>query len=116
MATKKSSGSDLVTVACKLPNGLEIRIPDTKHVVKLHGTHSPYTLMGHGMTDVPADKWAAIEEHYADAAWLKNEVIFAMRDKESAVDKAEDRKDEKAGFEPIDPNKLPGSIQNVGKD
>lgn len=110
-APKKRSAA-FVTVACKLPSGLHIHLHDDKRtVVKLHGTHSPYALMGHGMTDIPAEQWAAIEEKYAESAWLKNEVVFAMSEKESAVDKAEDRQGERAGFEPIDPNKLPGAIQ-----
>lgn len=101
MATRKRS-ADMLTIACKLPQGLSIPLPDGAHL-KLHGTHSPYALMGHGMTDVKAATWALVEEQHAESAWLKNEVVFAMGDKESAVDKAEDRVDAKAGFEPVDP-------------
>lgn len=93
---------DMLTIACKMPQGLHIPLPDGTHL-KLHGTHSPFALMGHGMTDVKADVWAIVEERYAESAWLKNEVVFAMGDKESAADKAEDRQEVKAGFEPVDP-------------
>lgn len=112
-SAKTAAASDMVTVACKLPNGLEIAVPNSKERVKLHGFNSPFAVADHGMTDVKADIWAAIEEHYAEFAWLKNEAVFAMRDKKSAVAKAEEREDEKVGFEPIDPNKLPGSIQKA---
>ena len=110
-STKKASGTDMVVVACKLPQGLEIPVPNSKERVKLHGSQSPFAVAEHGMTDVKADIWAAIEEFYAEFAWLKNETVFAMRDKSSVVDKAEEREDEKAGFEPIDPAALPKSIQ-----
>lgn len=100
MARKRSA--DMLTIACKLPQGLRIPLPEAPDVV-LNGALSPFALAGHGMTDVKAEAWAAIEEEYADAAWLKNEVVFAMGDKESAVDKAEDRQEVKVGFEPVDP-------------
>lgn len=100
MARKRSA--DMLTIACKLPQGLRIPLPEAPDVV-LNGSTSPFALAGHGMTDVKAETWAAIEEKYAEAAWLKNEVVFAMGDKESAVDKAEDRQGVKAGFEPVDP-------------
>lgn len=100
MARQRSA--DMLTIACKLPQGLTIPMPEGPPVV-LNGTHSAFALAGHGMTDVKASAWAIIEKKYADAAWLKNEVIFAMGDRESAVDKAEDRTEVKAGFEPVDP-------------
>jgi len=100
MARKRSA--DMLTIACKLPQGLSIPMPEGPPLV-LNGALSPFALMGHGMTDVKAAAWALVEDKYADAVWLKNEVVFAMGDKESAVDKAEDRQAVKAGFEPVDP-------------
>lgn len=105
--TKRSA--DMLTIACKLPQGLSIPMPEGPNVV-LNGKNSPFALAGHGMTDVKAATWAIVEEEYADASWLKNEMVFAMGDRDSAVEKAEDRKDEKAGFEPVDPAKLPSGI------
>lgn len=110
--TPNKRTADMLTVACKLPQGLTIPMPDGTQI-KLNGAHSPFALAGHGMTDVKADAWAIVEEKYADAAWLKNEVVFAMGERDSAVDKAEDRKDEKAGFEPVDPLKLPKGLTNA---
>lgn len=112
-SAKTAAASDTVTIACKLPQGLEIAVPNSKERVKLHGFNSPFAVAGHGMTDVKADVWAAIEAHYAEFSWLKNEAVFAMRDKASAAAKADERMNEKAGFEPIDPSKLPGTIQNA---
>lgn len=107
MARKRSA--DMLTIACKLPQGLHIPLPDGSKLV-LNGAHSPFAIAGHGMTDVKADVWAGVEEQYAEAAWLENELVFAMGDKESAVDKAEDNVDNKSGFEPVDPKNLPKGI------
>lgn len=96
--------ADMLTIACKLPQGLRIPLEGQPDVV-LNGVHSAFSIAGHGMTDVKAETWAAIEKRYAEAAWLKNELVFAMGDKDSAVDKAEERQDVKTGFEAVDPKK-----------
>ena len=106
---RKPRSADMLTIACKLPQGLSIPMPEGPNLV-LNGLHSPFALAGHGMTDVKAAAWAIVEERYADAFWLKNEMVFAMGDRDSAVDKAEDRQEEKAGFEPVDPKNLPKGI------
>lgn len=118
MARKQISASgDFVTVACKLPQGLLVKLPaigeQRERTVKLHGRHSPYAVADHGMTQVKADTWAEIQMVYADAKWLENEHVFAMKDPDSASDKADDRKAEDAGFNPIDPND-PNAGRGIG--
>lgn len=98
----RTKTTDMLTIACKLPQGLTIPLPDGT-ALKLHGPHSPYALAGYGMTDVKSGVWAIVEAEYGSAAWLTNELVFAMGDRESAVDKAEDLQNEKSGFEPVDP-------------
>lgn len=107
MARASTKTSDMITVACKLPQGLVIPLPDGSKLT-LNGALSPFAIAGHGMTDVKNGVWAIVEAEFADAAWLKNEVVFAMGDRDSAVDKAEDRKGEKVGFEPVDPATVKG--------
>lgn len=102
MARNKTA--EMLTIACKLPQGLRIKLEDDTEI-KLHGMHSPFAMAGHGMTDVKASTWAAVEKQYAEAPWLVNELVFAVGDRDSAVDKAEDNKDNKSGFEPVDPVK-----------
>ena len=102
MATRNSKTADMLTVACKLPQGLNIPLPDGTSLM-LNGMHSPFAIAGYGMTDVKSGVWAIVEAEYADAAWLKNELVFAMGDKDSAVDKAGDLQGVKGGFEPVDP-------------
>lgn len=120
MATKKQSASDFVSVACKLPQGLHIHSEEHMLNVKLHGSASPFAIGGHGMTQVNAAQWAKIEEIYKDAKWLKSEAVFAMNKQQDASDKAVDLKDERRGFEPIDPRDpnagLPASMRNIQVD
>ncbi|WWQ12995.1 hypothetical protein PQ43W_49 [Ralstonia phage PQ43W] len=105
MATERKS-SNSVTVACKLPQGLVIAIPEMDIHIKLHGSMSPYAIANHGMTHgIPADVWDAIEKYHAEAAWLKNGAVFAHKKADSAADQAQDREGVRIGFEPIDPNK-----------
>jgi hypothetical protein len=108
MATqKKRAGNDTVRVACKLPQGIIVRIPpvgeNRERFIKLHGRYSPYAVADHGMTNISADDWLAIQMCHADALWLKNEHIFALADADSVADKAEERADVDAGFNKIDP-------------
>lgn len=106
MARKSVSSGDTLTIACKLPQGLHIKIPEQGIDIKLHGSMSPYAIGGHGMTQgINAAQWAAVEAHpvLGESRWLKNEVVFAMNKPQDASDKATERKDVRAGFEPIDP-------------
>jgi len=123
MARKNVSSGDFVTVACKLPQGLHIVLPGIE--LKLHGSASPYALGGHGMTQVNAAQWAAVEDHFGKggafpARWLETQAVFAMNKPEDANDKAVEREKVRVGFEPIDPkdpsNGLPGAmhIQHEG--
>lgn len=118
MARKNNASTDTVTVACKLPNGLHIKIEELGINIKLHGSASPYAIGGHGMTQgVNAAEWGAIEAHphFGNAAWLKNQVVFAMNKPQDASDKAIERQKVRAGFEPIDPRDpnagLPASLR-----
>jgi hypothetical protein len=79
----------------------------------LHGAQSPYAIAGHGMTrNVPLADWQTVQALHADAAWLRNEFVFMMRDPQDASDKAAEREDIPLGFEPIDPKKLAGEGVN----
>jgi len=108
MATaKKRAGNDMVRVACKLPQGITVRIPpvgdNRERFIKLHGRYSRFAVAEHGMTNVSADDWLAIQMCHADALWLQNEHVFALPDADSVADKAEERADVNAGFNKIDP-------------
>lgn len=108
MATKKSAQT--VRVACRLPHGIIVKLGN--EAVKLHGLHSPYAVAGHGMTDVPTDVWDAIVMAYGERKFIKNGYVFAL-DADSARDKAIERKDVNAGFNPIDPRN-PQGVGGIG--
>ena len=106
MARKNIASGDTVTIACKLPQGLHIQIPEQGIDIKLHGSASPFAIGGHGMTQgVNAAHWAAVEAHpvHGQSKWLASEAVFSMNKPQDASDKAVDRKDVRVGFEPIDP-------------
>ncbi len=93
-----------VTVGCKLPHGLHLDINGKR--VTVNGVNSTEIIGGYGMTkDVDKeffDAWMALNrEHPA----VKNELIFSDVQTSSAHAKAVERKDEKTGFEAIDPKK-----------
>jgi hypothetical protein len=113
MATKRPSGSDQVTIACKLPQGLHIKLPSTGKMIKLHGSATPYAVAGHGMTSgITGAQWDEIEATYPDALWHKSGAVFVSKRKEDASAQAVERKAENVGFNPIDP-KDP-SLKGIG--
>ncbi len=112
--SRAAAPSDTLTVACKLPQGLHIKVPGTKIDIKLHGSTGPFAVAGHGMTrGVSKAEWDKVKEVFAEQLWLKDEFVFAMKSPESATDKAEDREEVRAGFEPVDP-KNPNAMPGMG--
>lgn len=110
--SKRSAST--VTVACKLPQGLRVRLENGPEV-HLHGANSPWAVAGYGLTQgVDADVWEAIKVQHADATWLVNGFVFANGDHDSVVDKATDEAERRAGFEAVDPAQQQGVIQNAG--
>lgn len=100
MASKKSA--EFVTVACRLPHGIIIPLPDGSEV-KINGLNAPGAHSGHGFTNLKEDTWETIKAAYPRAAWLKNKSMFAFSDADSATDAAIERKDVNVGFNQIDP-------------
>lgn len=102
--------ADTVVVGCKLPNGLEILLGG-KSVV-LNGANSAAIIGGYGLTG-DVDK-AAFEEwllDFADAPFVKNELVFAQANERSAKSKAEENAKEKTGLEGLDPKKPAPGIE-----
>lgn len=120
MAREKRSAT-VVTLACKLPQGLHIHLKNDDGIVqktiKLHGMHSPYAIAGYGLTQgVSVADWEAIQKQHADAAWLVNGFVFANSDGDSLASEADERKNERTGFEAVNPRELPGNIQVEGSN
>lgn len=97
---------NIVTVGCKLPNGLEIHLGDNREkVVVLKGANSSDLIGGHGLTEVDAEFWAAWLEQNTDFAPLQAGLIFANESAAKARDEAKEKVDNASGFEGINPEK-----------
>lgn len=59
----------------------------------------------YGVTTIAKEEWDAIEKTWGSMDMFKNNLIFAMKDKNSAADKAEDLKEKRHGLEQKDPVK-----------
>lgn len=124
--------SGTVTVACKIPNGLSLRIMEpytenelvmgggtrevTKHreigePVRIKGNSSPEGTMivTHGgyalTTGVSADFWEKWLEQNKDTALVKNNLIYALPREDSAAAKGREYEKVTSGQERIDPDK-----------
>ncbi len=137
------SGS--VSVACKLPNGLALRvfqmIPHSELVmgggtreteiavqvgdtVTLKGYAAPFGMApnapvagGYAITSgVDADFWAAWLEQNATHPAVKNGLVFASERVDSVQKQAKEQAEIKCGLEPLDPDKpMRGVTKHDGK-
>jgi hypothetical protein len=132
--------TDTVTVACKLPNGLRLRIFKMREIseqapggprtieqsfqvgptIVVRGPALPFGVVpseliigGYALTkDVPRDFWETWLEQNVDLDCVQKGLIFARKNTDDAVAKAKDRSTIKSGLEPLDPNKLPNLSDN----
>ena len=108
--------SAAVTVICRLPNGLMLRHPVTDALYELRGANQDYRRDGmiilkpqhFGKTVVPAEFWDAWVKANKDFPALKNGAIVAITDHSDAAAQqvAEERQNERTGFEGADPKKF----------
>lgn len=93
-----------VLVACKLPAGMILEA-DGIGQVRLNGANSAYVPGAPGLTHVPEDKWLLLETVYASHSAFTSQAIFATgSDRVADVSAmADELKDERTGFEGLDP-------------
>jgi hypothetical protein len=142
MAEQKPSNSgEFCYVACKLPNGLILRLPqldgdgkpfkvepgaaplwDDKRIV-LKGYQSAdkeNVIFGHGVTSqVPRDFMEAWLKMNERSDVVKKGLVFIMPNRASLTDRARDQQANRSGFEGIDPDTDPiakGKIKQVPKN
>lgn len=104
-----------VTVGCKLPSGLQLRIDDK--LVVLKGSNSSLVIGGYGLTeDVDKDffdKWLAVNK---DADCVINGFVFSQDRTANAKAEAADNASNANGFEGLNPAApAPGITQADGK-
>ena len=104
--------AEVVTVACKLPNGLQIE--QDGYVVTIKGANDSNLVGGYGITEgVDKDafeKWLAA---HADQPYVKNEMVFAQAKTNSAQSKAAENATVKSGLEGLPQDK---PVEGVVKD
>lgn len=107
--------SEVVTVGCKLPNGLVVDIDG--YTVTLNGANASNIVGGYGLTENvnkdAFDKWL---KAHADQPYVKNELVFAQAKTNSAESKAKENADVKSGLEGLPQDKpAPGIEKSDGK-
>lgn len=91
-------------IGCKLPSGLMISHEGQK--VKLAGTNDSMLINGFGITrEVPADLWEGFAKTFAEQPLIRNGIVFAVTDENSAKDASQERAEQKTGMEQLDPKK-----------
>lgn len=90
-----------VTVGCKLPHGIIIRVDKTE--VTLNGANKSNVIGGHGLTSVDKAFWDAWVKDNSSFVPYARGMIFAKDNEREANAVARERKDEKTGFEGLDP-------------
>ncbi len=107
--SNKANGTAMVTVGCKLPNGLICemgKVGDEDHtVVRLNGSNSARVIGGYGLTAVSKDFWDAWVRKHRGLEFVRKGLVFAHGDEASASDHAKDVASTRTGFEAIDPTK-----------
>ncbi len=135
---------DMVTVACKLPHGLELRLckPEEFQVpvpgggmrkekrfvpfgssVVIKGYVAPFGMSpnapvvgGYALTSgVDSDFFSEWLKQNADHDAVRNGLIFAHVKEDHVTGEAKDKKDLKNGLEPIDPSSPQTKVKGVEK-
>lgn len=107
-----------VTVACKLPAGLQIDLPigavgETTRVT-LKGGNSSGAVGGYGLTHgVDAAGFAAWRTVMKDFEPVAKGLVFAQAKRENAQAQAIDQAGERSGFEGLNPDKPAPGIERV---
>ncbi|HFF9139736.1 TPA: hypothetical protein ACQ9T4_002877 [Yersinia enterocolitica] len=107
--------SEVLTVGCKLPNGLVLE--QDGYQVELNGSNSSLVFGGYGLTegiDKDAfDKWLSVHK---DQPYVKNDLVFAQAKTNSAQAKASENAKVKSGLEGLPQDKpMPGIEKSDGK-
>jgi hypothetical protein len=98
-----------VTVACKLPHGLQMRLKDK--VITLRGANAPDAISGFGLTIVPEDFWNEWSKQYRALEPLAKNLIFAYQKGGDARAAAKEKADMKTGLEQLDPNSIVAGVK-----
>lgn len=108
MAGKKG----FYVIGCKLASGLVIEGAGQR--IKLNGAPVSHLVTGDGKNivhgfglteNVPVEVWDEFAKNHADAAFIKNGLVFATSDERSAKASAKEKEKQKTGTEQLDQKK-----------
>jgi hypothetical protein len=108
-----------VTVACKLPNGLQLKL-EGKPPVELLGNSVPFGVAprdigGYALTHgVDAEFFEAWITKYKDYEPVKRGLVFAYTKEQDARARALEMREEKSGLEPVDQRNPGPGLEPVG--
>lgn len=97
-------------LGCKLPHGIILKGTSGQDI-QINGMNTSLVLGGFGITNVSETEHAFLLATYSDHAAFKNNAVFSTESDSVAdlADLAVDLKDEKTGFEGMNPEKpVPG--------
>lgn len=103
--------SSTVTIGCKLPNGIILRVASGASVT-LNGANASRIVGGYGLTpDVDKGFWEAWKKEYATFEPLKNDLIFVQDSASKAEGQAREQADVKSGLEPLNKDQPAAGVQ-----
>lgn len=110
-----------IIVGCKLPHGLTASVNGVsvtfKGASQGFGVITPYSVNGSGITrEVDADWFAAFLKAYANAPFVKKELIYKIESDAAVQGETRERKNIKTGMEPIVPDTGDAKIGKVTED
>lgn len=113
--TKQTTNTqNTVLVAYNSPRGIKLMTSKGEKVIingspvnVILGANGKPTRKRFGLTRIPADVWADLQNVYKGADWFTSvqPKMFAYEEEESVKDAAEDLKEDTHGFEQADPEK-----------
>lgn len=110
-----------IIVGCKLPHGLTVSVNGV--TVTFNGASqglgviTPCSVNGSGITrEVDLDWFAAFLKAYADAPFVKKELIYQIKSEAAVQGETSDRKKVKTGMEQIVPDTGDAKIGKVTED
>jgi len=139
------TGTAVVTVACKLPNGLKMRLfrmikttepvlgggsrevemaQETGEEFTLNGFSHPQNKAPHCMivdgfaltTDVPKAFWEEWAKQNKDSLFIKNGLIFAHEKEGSVKAEAKEKAKVRSGLERLNPDEMPKGLERADKE
>lgn len=88
-----------VTVGCKLPNGLVLKVGKAEVTIK--GANDSRIIGGYGLTTVPSDFWEAWLAEYKDSSLVLNKIVFAQSTTAKAEAQAKEQEGVRTNLEPL---------------